>query len=94
MKYDYDGESAVIVKGSAAAALGIGVQESEYSMKEIAELLDAMDEHLPEAERDHQKPFLLSVESIFNIAGRGTVVTGTVEFGKAKPQDSVEIVGI
>ena len=91
-KYDYDGANAKFIKGSALSALG--QVQSEYGLKEIKELMDAMDEHLVIPERARDKPFLLSIESCYNIAGRGCVVTGTVEHGVIKPGADAEIIGL
>ena len=91
-KYDYDGENAKFVKGSALCALGQA--EGDYGLKEIGQLLDVMDENLPLPERAKDKPFMLSVESSFNIAGRGCVVTGTIENGVIKAGVDAEIIGL
>jgi len=89
-KYKYDGDKTPIVKGSALKALE-GVAEYE---KSIEELMDAVDAHIPDPIRDLQKPFLMPVEDVFSIKGRGTVVTGRVERGQLKVNDEIEIVGI
>lgn len=86
----YDGENAPIIKGSALKALE---GEAEYQAK-IIELADAMDEYFPLPERELDKPFLMPIEDIFSIEGRGTVVTGRVERGSVKVGEEVEIVGI
>ena len=88
-KYDFD-ENAPIVKGSATKALE-GDKEAEDA---IMELLKAMDESVPEPKRDLDKPFLLAVEDVFSIKGRGTVATGRVETGIVKVNEEVEIVGL
>jgi elongation factor Tu len=88
-KYEFD-EKAPIVKGSATKALE-GDQASEDA---IMELLKAMDESIPEPKRDLDKPFLLAVEDVFSIKGRGTVATGRVETGVIKVNEEVEIVGL
>ncbi|HEY5550205.1 MAG TPA: elongation factor Tu [Candidatus Saccharimonadales bacterium] len=88
-KYEFD-ENAPIVKGSATKALE-GDKESEDA---ILELLKAMDESIPEPKRDLDKPFLLAVEDVFSIKGRGTVATGRIETGVVKVNEEVEIVGL
>ena len=81
-----------IVKGSALAALED--RDDEIGKDTILELMSTLDEHIQEPERDLDKPFLMPVEDVFMISGRGTVVTGRVETGKIKPGDEVEIVGL
>ncbi|HSX14948.1 MAG TPA: elongation factor Tu [Candidatus Saccharimonadales bacterium] len=88
-QYDYD-EKAPIIKGSALKALE-GDAEAE---KSIMDLVEAMDEHMPEPKREVDKPFLMPIEDVFSIKGRGTVATGRIETGKLKVNDEVEIVGI
>ena len=92
-KYEFPGDDIPIIKGSALKAL-----ESEDSdvedVKAIFELMDAIDEYIPEPVRDTEKPFLMPIEDVFSISGRGTVVTGRVERGIVKVGDDVEIVGI
>lgn len=92
-KYEYDGENTKFIKGSALAALG-QVESTVYGNKQIGELLDAMDENLVIPERARDKPFLLSIESCYNIAGRGCVVTGCVEHGIIKPGTDAEVIGL
>ena len=89
-KYDYDGENTPVIRGSALKALE---GDAEYLAK-IDELMDAVDEWIPTPERDNTKPFLMSIEDVFTITGRGTVVTGRVERGQLKLNDEVEIVGL
>ena len=89
-KYDYDGDNTPIIRGSALKALE---GDPKYVAK-IEELMDAVDEWIPTPERDTEKPFLMSIEDVFTITGRGTVVTGRVERGQLKLNDEVEIVGI
>jgi len=91
-KYDYPGDEVPIIKGSALKALESDDPESEEA-KPIFELLDALDEYIPEPVREIDKPFLMPIEDVFSISGRGTVVTGRVERGKIKIGDEVEIVG-
>ena len=89
-EYEYDGDNTPIIRGSALKAL----EGDEEWGKKIDELMDAVDEWIPTPERDTEKPFLMSIEDVFTITGRGTVVTGRVERGKLKLNDEVEIVGI
>jgi elongation factor Tu len=91
-KYEYDGENAKFVKGSALGALQ--EVQGEYGLKQIGELLDAMDEKLVIPERAKDKPFLMSVEGSYNIAGRGCVVTGTIEHGIIKAGVEAELIGL
>ena len=92
-KYGYDGEKAPIIRGSGLKALQATSKDDEY-VKKVLELVKAMDEYIPEPVRDVAKPFLMPVEDIFSIEGRGTVVTGRVERGVAKINDEIEIVGL
>ena len=89
-KYEYDGDNTPVIRGSALKALE---GDAEYQ-KAIDELMDAVDEWIPTPERDNTKPFLMSIEDVFTITGRGTVVTGRVERGQLKLNDEVEIVGL
>ncbi|MCA9359268.1 elongation factor Tu [Candidatus Kaiserbacteria bacterium] len=89
-KGGFDGENAPIIHGSALKALE---GDAEYQAK-ILELVDSMDTYFPTPERDLDKPFLMPVEDIFSIEGRGTVVTGRVERGAVKVGEEIEIVGI
>ncbi|MBR1386765.1 MAG: elongation factor Tu [Bacilli bacterium] len=89
-EYGYDGAETPIIRGSALKALE---GDPEY-VKAIDELMDAVDSYIPTPERDTEKPFLMSIEDVFTITGRGTVVTGRVERGKLNLNDTVEIVGI
>jgi elongation factor Tu len=90
-KYQYDPEATVFIRGSALCAVqGI---EKELGADAIQKLLDTMDEKIPEPVRDIDKPFLLAIDSVYLIMGRGCVVTGSVETGKCKMGDEVEIVG-
>jgi elongation factor Tu len=92
-KYEFPGDDTPIIQGSALKALESDDTESDEA-KCIFELLDAVDSFIPEPERDIDKPFLMPVEDVFSISGRGTVVTGRVERGIIKVGDTVEIVGI
>ena len=89
-EYGFDGDNAPIIRGSALQALN---GDPAYVAK-IEELMDAVDTYIPSPVRDIDKPFLMSVEDVFTITGRGTVATGRVERGVAKLNDEVEIVGI
>jgi elongation factor Tu len=92
--YEFPGEKIPIIKGSALKALECGDGKPDCpSCKSIFELLDACDSYIPEPVRDTEKPFLMPIEDVFTISGRGTVVTGRVERGIVKPMDEVEIVG-
>jgi len=94
-KYDYPGDDIPVVKGSALKAMECGCGKEDCdSCKSIKELMDAVDAYIPEPVRDLDKPFLMSVEDVFSITGRGTVATGRVERGKVKVGDKVERVGI
>ncbi len=94
-EYEFPGDEIPVVKGSALKAMecGCGKEECE-ACKSILELMDAVDSYIPTPERDIEKPFLMPIEDIFSITGRGTVVTGRVERGKVKVGETVEIVGI
>jgi elongation factor Tu len=89
-KYGFPGEKTPIIRGSATAALA-GDPEGE---KSIQDLLDALDTFVPDPVREVDKPFLMCIEDVFNIEGRGTVVTGRVERGVLKKMEEVEIVGL
>ncbi|OGD86420.1 translation elongation factor Tu [Candidatus Curtissbacteria bacterium RIFCSPHIGHO2_01_FULL_41_11] len=89
-KYEYDGKGATIIRGSAKKAL----EGDAQSVKAIEDLMAAVDEKIPTPVRDLDKPFIMPVEDVFSIKGRGTVVTGRVERGVVKVNDEIEIVGI
>ena len=89
-EYDYDGDNTPIIRGSALKAL----EGDADANAAIDKLMDAVDEWIPTPERDTDKPFLMSIEDVFTITGRGTVVTGRVERGKITLNETVEIVGI
>ena len=94
-KYEFPGDEIPIVKGSALKALESGSEDSEAEeYGSIVELLKAIDDYIPTPERDIDKPFLMPVEDVFSISGRGTVVTGRVERGVVKVGEEIEIVGI
>ena len=90
--YDFDGDNIPIIKGSALAALE--GRDPEIGENSIKELMAAVDEHIPTPDRPVDKPFLMPIEDVFSISGRGTVVTGRVETGVVNVGDEVEIVGI
>jgi len=89
-KYEFDGDNITIVRGSALAAL----EDKEEGQAAIQTLMDAIDNDIPEPERPIDKPFLMSVEDVFSITGRGTVATGRIERGKVKVGEEVAIVGL
>ena len=88
--YDFPGDDVPVIKGSALKAL----EGDEEAKNGIIELTNALDEYIPEPERDLDKPFLMPVEDVFTITGRGTVATGRIEQGKVNVSDEVELVGI
>ena len=90
--YDFDGDNIPIVKGSALAALE--GRDDEIGKNSVIELMEAVDAHIPQPERPVDKPFLMPIEDVFSISGRGTVVTGRIETGIVNVGDEVEIVGI
>jgi elongation factor Tu len=89
-KYQYDGKAAKIIRGSATAAL----EGKPEGVKAISDLMDAIDAEIAEPVREIDKPFLMSVEDVFSITGRGTVATGRIERGIVKLNETVEIVGL
>jgi elongation factor Tu len=94
-KYEFPGDDIPIIKGSALKALECGCGKEECAnCKPILELMEAIDNYVPEPVRDIEKPFLMPIEDVFSISGRGTVVTGRVERGQIKVGEEVEIVGI
>jgi elongation factor Tu len=88
-KYGYPGDTTPVVRGSALQAL----KGEEPGKTSVIDLMKAVDAHIPEPVRDIDKPFLMAVEDVFSIKGRGTVVTGRIERGKIRPGDEVEILG-
>jgi elongation factor Tu len=92
-KYEFDGDNAVIIRGSALKALETKSADDEAA-KQIFDLVAALDEKIPEPVRDIDKPYLMPIEDIFSIEGRGTVVTGRIERGVVNINDEVEIVGL
>ena len=89
-EYNFDGDNAPVIKGSALKAL----EGNESDVQAIKDLIAAVDSYIEAPERDTDKPFLMSIEDVFTISGRGTVVTGRVERGELKINDEVEIVGL
>ena len=89
-KYDFDGDNAPVIRGSALGALN---GEPKWEEK-VMELMDAVDEYIPLPVRENEKPFLMPIEDIFSITGRGTVATGRIETGVVKVNDPVEIIGL
>jgi elongation factor Tu len=93
--YDFPGDETPIVRGSALAALSSEEEDADAEVYQpIWELMRAVDEYIPTPERDEDKPFLMPIEDVFSIKGRGTVVTGRVQRGVMKPMTEVEIVGL
>ena len=90
--YDYDGDEAPVVTGSALKALE--GDQSDIGVPSIIKLMEAMDEHIPVPERAVDQPFLMPIEDVFSISGRGTVVTGRVERGVIKTGEEIELVGL
>src|SRR3989338_63988 len=91
-KYEFPGDKIPVIRGSALKAMS--GDTGELGEGAILKLLEALDSNIPEAKRETDKPFLMSVEDVFSITGRGTVATGRVERGKVKVGDNVEIVGL
>ncbi|MDI3548852.1 MAG: elongation factor Tu, partial [Halanaerobiales bacterium] len=92
-EYEFPGDEIPVIVGSALKALEDPNPEGEWG-KKIIELMDAVDEYIEEPERETDKPFLMPIEDVFSITGRGTVATGRVERGTLHPGDEVEIIGI
>ncbi|MEA2092468.1 MAG: elongation factor Tu [Patescibacteria group bacterium] len=92
-EYEYPGDEIPVIKGSALKALD-ATSSDDKAMKPIYELLDAMDNYIPEVKREIDKPFLMGVEDVFSIEGRGTVATGRIDRGVVKTGEEVEMVGL
>ena len=92
-EYDFPGDDIPVVKGSALKALEVGDPEAEET-KSITELMEAIDNYIPEPKRETDKPFLMPVEDVFTITGRGTVATGRIDRGVIKVSEEVELVGL
>lgn len=94
-KYEFPGKEIPVIKGSALKVMECGCGKAECpNCKAILDLMKAVDEYIPTPKRDIDKPFLMAVEDVFSISGRGTVVTGRIERGKVKVGEEIEIVGI
>ena len=95
-KYEFDGDNAKIVRGSATQALEDAAANNAEGpgYKAVSELMDVLDTEIPEPERAVDLPFMMSVEDVFSITGRGTVATGRIERGKVKVGEEIEIVGL
>lgn len=91
-EYEFPGDEIPVIKGSALEAMN--KPDDTEAIKSVQELLDAVDSYIPEPKRDIDKPFLMPIEDVFTISGRGTVVTGRVERGKIHVNEDVEVVGI
>ncbi len=89
-KYDFDGDNAPVIRGSALGALN---GEPQWEAK-VMELMDAVDEYIPLPVRENEKPFLMPIEDIFSITGRGTVATGRIETGVVRVGDQVQLLGL
>mgnify|MGYP001566286324 CR=1 FL=1 len=92
-KYEYDGDNTPVIRGSGLKALEAKTADDEWAKKVLA-LVEALDNSIPDPVRETDKPFLMPIEDIFTIEGRGTVVTGRIERGKIKVGEEVEIIGI
>ena len=92
-EYDFPGDDIPVIQGSALKALESADPESEWGQK-ITELMDAVDSYIPQPEREIDKPFIMPVEDVFSITGRGTVATGRIEAGVVKVGEEVELVGM
>ena len=93
-KYDFPGDDVPVIRGSALKALECGCGKADCDKcKPILDLMDAVDSYVPQPTRETDKPFLMPIEDVFSISGRGTVVTGRVERGRVKVSEEIEIVG-
>ena len=92
-KYDFPGDQVPIIRGSALQALSAATKD-DPAAQPLLELAKALDEYIPDPVRDVDKPFLMPIEDVFSIEGRGTVVTGRIERGKTRLNDDVEVVGL
>jgi len=94
-KYEFPGDDIPIIRGQAKAVIeSNGIGDGNPGNKSIDELMNALDNYIPTPEREDEKPFLMAIEDVFSIKGRGTVATGRVERGKAKVGDEVEVLGL
>jgi len=92
-KYEFPGDKIPIIRGSALKALNATSLEDE-AIKPILDLIQAVDDNISEPSREMEKPFLMAIEDVFSIGGRGTVVTGRIERGVVKPNEEIELIGI
>ncbi len=93
-KYDFPGDDVPVIRGSALAALDAGDDPNDPAYASIQELMDAVDDAIPTPERAVDQPFLMPIEDVFGIKGRGTVVTGRIERGKVQVGETIEILGM
>jgi len=93
-KYEFDGDNIPVIKGSATDCLKAAAEKNEAGYTGVVELMDALDKNIPEPVREQDKPFLMPVEDVFSIKGRGTVGTGRIERGGVKVGDDIEIIGL
>jgi len=93
-KYEFDGDNIPFIRGASTLCLKAAFERNEEGYKPIIELMDALDNYIPEPVRDRDKPFLMPVEDVFSIKGRGTVGTGRIERGTVRVGDEVEIIGL
>ena len=93
-KYEFDGDNISCIQGSATECIQASIDKNEDGYKAIAELMDALDKDIPEPQREQEKPFLMPVEDVFSIKGRGTVGTGRIERGMIKVGEEVEVIGL
>jgi elongation factor Tu len=93
-KYEFDGDNIPVIRGSAIDCLKAAFDKNEPGFKPVLDLMDALDNNIPEPVRDQDKPFLMPVEDVFSIKGRGTVGTGRIERGVVHVGDTVEIIGL
>ncbi|MFO0839973.1 MAG: elongation factor Tu [Phycisphaerae bacterium] len=93
-KYDFKGDDATVIRGSATVALQGAAEKNMDKMKSVVELMDALDKDVPEPIREQDKPFIMPVEDVFSIKGRGTVGTGRIEAGVVKVGDEVQVIGL
>src|ERR1700732_4738069 len=93
-KYNFDGDAVPVIRGSALNALNCGCGKDDCAnCKPILDLMDAVDSYVPQPKRETEKPFLMPIEDVFSISGRGTVVTGRVEKGRVKVGEEVALIG-
>src|SRR3979411_1987012 len=90
-KYEFPGDKVPVIRGSATKALA--GDAGEYGEASVLELMDALDTNIPEPKRENDKPFLMAIEDVFSITGRGTVATGRIERGRVKVGEEVQLIG-